>query len=565
MEQLEAVLPGIEDFLRRGLAVEELSPTAETTRQQLLRTLDEQAIKRRGDSSVAERKNSDKKNDSIWYDKDDKKIDDVITMSTKNPADYESPYEVAEPHGGASIALISDGDTMPAVVLLTDEVSYDHRLRDTAFVIPRELTVNVEHEGPAKQYPRPAMSLPAADVSEGAAQQEEIYIYGVASVPDRPDSECGPPPLCYPPPVPSNGHYGGLYMDVLTPDERAPSSPEAEENIYEDVRTDIQSGTDITSVEDAIYEQPIETLKPSVRSGGSSSSSDFESTVKDTDEDARRRDDVSDNESPDVQLPTKQDKSLLVKEKHSKRLSAKRMLADAQLFGQIYYKGQSNSWSKRFSVLYADTLYCYKKEKDEKPTACLKLTGYEAVVLLINDVPGDQMKPCIRLSHPGKPTHFFSADDIVVQSRWLELISAATTLQVPVTEQQVPQNASQESPSHAAVKQLASKLGFGKKKKSVRTSTIEIGGNFIIAGYLYVATEATMTAKWSYNWVIIRDNFIQCYAKKDAEVGEFVLELNGLEIEAAANETKKPLAVKLLYKGKVKMALYSDDRFDMGS
>ncbi|ELU10503.1 hypothetical protein CAPTEDRAFT_223805 [Capitella teleta] len=115
---------------------------------------------------------------------------------------------------------------------------------------------------------------------------------------------------------------------------------------------------------------------------------------------------------------------------------------------------------------------------------------------------------------------------------------------------------------------LTNLLGtFGKKKgKNLKlaAANLVLDKDVAIGGYMNVSSELLSTKKWVMRWCVVKDGRFDCCVDPGDDKVEFSLALDGVVVELASKETNKGLAFKLVRNNTTKLLMEASDAMEHG-
>lgn len=379
MERLEELLPGIEDFLCKTLANENLSEVAEQQRQYFVERLDILQLP----PSVPPRCSASKLETAAEIHRIPESPEKTIgTPELQSPTSIEDDDFVAYQRELSRSFLSAASSEEKLRKKLYDDI--DHQQNNSATIDP-ELNF----------YEIP---VPKSTETENQTKEND---YEETLVPGDKGDDTGP----VPPPLPPR-------RDRTASDAQSRSSCGS---ILEDVKPNLPLRPQLTPKSE-ILKGSLERL---VDDDQISHGDDLDGTSYESYDD-------EDLSKFNIQLP-KVKKSSKHK-KVSKSRSSKewdlnvpfKCLEEVTLSGELLYKGKL-SWTRKICALSEGRLVCYKPDKcEQKPSLVIQLTGYKCS---FSERENRKLFD-IKLTHPSLELHLFAVDIKEWASLWCEYINA---------------------------------------------------------------------------------------------------------------------------------------------
>ena len=389
MDEIEELLPGIEDFLCKTLAGENLSESAEQQRQYFVERLDILQLP----PSMPPRPSASRLESSS-------KRSSPERLQSSPDRDILSPTEDIDEfvaHQRAlSRSLLSDGNSEEELrVKLYDDIDHPHHSNS----IITEAEINF-------------YEIPVAKGSETESLPTENDYEETTISPTSIDKE----------------------KEELSTNPVPPPLPPRRERTASDTHSRSSCGSILDEIKPNLTLRPQLTPKSEIYRGSSERLVDESCDDLDGTSYESYADEAVGAAKFNIQLP-KQAKKSSKHKKLSKSRSSKewdlnvpfKCLEEVTLSGDLHYKGKL-SWTRKTCALSEGRLLCYKPDKcDSKSALVIQLTGYNSTYVEKDNRKGFE----IRLIHPTLEVHIFSVDFKDWAVLWCDYINAMSEGRLP--------------------------------------------------------------------------------------------------------------------------------------
>ncbi|XP_046332006.2 uncharacterized protein LOC124115168 isoform X2 [Haliotis rufescens] len=388
------LLPGIEEFLVKTLAGENLSSAAEEKRLYFVERLDILKLP----PSIPPRPN--RKSSSELVEEDEAPVEEGndVTDTAEQPQDFAAyQREISRnllttvvPH-----VEVSDSESEQGVKVY-DDIDIEEHLDGQ----------DDEDKDEQDLYEIPVARLQLSEDSAGQQSGDRSSLATAASL-DELAEEVADIPV--PPPLPPRRDRTSSDLTTSGGDDKPPDLP-----ARPPPKMDVYDKSDKSEKSDR-SDHTEYTLD-----GGDSTS--YESYDEDN-----QYHDVELLNKLNIKLPKRpKKKSNKLKKKLSKSRSSSsweinvpfKKLEDMALSGDLQYKGKL-SWTRKLVALSNGNLACYKPDKETKPQLVVHLTGYEAALHEKENRKGYEIK----LTHPNCDSHIFAVDFKEWAQQWADHIN----------------------------------------------------------------------------------------------------------------------------------------------
>ncbi|XP_067658774.1 actin filament-associated protein 1-like 1 isoform X2 [Haliotis asinina] len=488
------LLPGIEDFLVKTLAGENLSSAAEEKRQYFVERLDILKLP----PSIPPRPN--RKSSSELIEEDEAPIEeekDVIDTS-EQPEDFAA-YQREISRNLLSTVIppteVSDAESEQGVKVYDDIDIEEHLDRQ-----------DDEDKDEQDLYEIPVARLQLSEDSAGQQSGDRSSLATAASL-DELAEEVADIPV--PPPLPPRRDRTSSDLtssgggEDKPPD--LPARPPPKIDVYD--KSDKSEKSDKSDHTEYTLD------------GGDSTS--YESYDEDN-----QYHDVELLNKLNIKLPKRpKKKSNKLKKKLSKSRSSSsweinvpfKKLEDMALSGDLHYRGKL-SWTRKLVALSNGNMACYKPDKETKPQLVVHLTGYEAALHEKENRKGYEIK----LTHPNCDSHVFAVDFKEWAQLWVDHINImAKGLPPPTPYQHLARTNFTQQSEHGSKRN--NKYHRNRKMNLWDDSTSDGRSKTLDSSVSQGAVNLNMTttlARWDwktlfYNWTFPIDHFIMGLRRPD--------------------------------------------------